>query len=164
MKKAIVAVTSLVMVIWVGVGAYYLLFKGQGGETAGQQREEPQKEAHKKEEPKKEEPKHGKEEPSHAKGKPDNSPKSTATSSTAVITTVNEETNWKLDTPINDLDFNEPKDRDKARRKVARDIRMGNKKSLAEMKESTAEEKEKRAQADAIEAWLEKGTRQDAIQ
>ena len=164
MKKAIAAVTSLVMVIWVGVGAYYLLFKGQGGETAGQQQEEPKKEEHKKEEAKKEESKHGKEEPKDAKGKPDNPPKSTATSSTAVITTVSEENNWKLDTPINDLDFNEPKDRDKARRKVARDIRMGNKKSLAEMKESTAEEKEKRAQSEAIEAWLEKGTRQDAIQ
>lgn len=152
MKKAIIAVISFVMIIWVGVGAYFLLFKGQGGETAGHQQEEP-----KKEEAKKEAPAHGKE-------KPKEPPKSSATSSTAVITTVREEDDWKLETPLDTLDFNEPKDRDKARRKVARDMKIGNRKSLAELKESTAEEKEKKAQSEAIEAWIEKGTRQDAIQ
>lgn len=152
MKKAIIAVISFVMIIWVGVGAYFLLFKGSGGETAGHQQEEP-----KKEEAKKEAPAHGKE-------KPKEPPKSSATSSTAVITTVREEDDWKLETPLDTLDFNEPKDRDKARRKVARDMKIGNRKSLAELKESTAEEKEKKAQSEAIEAWIEKGTRQDAIQ
>lgn len=152
MKKAIIAVISFVMIIWVGVGAYFLLFQGGDGKTISHQQEEP-----KKEEAPKEEPAHGKE-------KPKEPTKSSATSSTAVITTVSEETDWKLETPLSELDFNEPKDRDKARRKVARDIRIENKKSLAALKESTAEEKEKKAQSEAIEAWLEKGTRQDAIQ
>lgn len=167
-KKAIIAVASLVIAVFLGTGGYFLFFRSQGGENIEQKQGEP-----KAEESKKEASGHGKEKPKteeskqeasgHGKEKPKDSAKSSATSSTAVITTVSEEDDWKLETPIDTLNFNEPKDRDKAHRKVARDIKMGNKKSLAALKESSPEEKEKKAQSEAIEAWLEKGTRQDAI-
>lgn len=152
MKKVIIAITSIVMIAWMGVGAYFLFFRGgtEGGTGAVAEHNEPKPE-------KKEDTKDAPQEEHKEK-----TPSAPMTSS-AVITTVSEEDNWKLDTPIDDLNFNDPKDRDKARRKIARDIKVENRKALAVMKESTAEEKERKAQSAAIEAWLEKGTRQDAI-
>lgn len=145
MKKAIVAVTSFVMIAWVGIGAYLLFFQGGAKGGADEKVETPAPKPEKKETPK------------------DNPPPA-PTGISSIISTVNEESDWRLETPIDTLNFDDPKDRDKARRKIARDIRVGNRNALAALKESTAEEKEKKARSEAIEAWLEKGTRQDAIQ
>lgn len=161
MKKAIIAITSIVMIAWMGVGAYFLFFRGGTAGDTGAIAEQSEPKPDKKEEPK--DP-HKKEDPKDTSSEEHKDKKPNAPmTSTAIISTVSEEDNWKLDTPLDTLDFNEPKDRDKARRKIARDIKVENRKALAKMKESTAEEKELKAQSDAIEAWLEKGTRQDAI-
>lgn len=145
MKKVIVAVTSFVMIAWVGIGAYFLFFQGGTDGGTGEKIESHAPKPEKKEAPKEK-------------------TTSAPTGVSSIITTVSEENDWRLETPIDTLNFDDPKDRDKARRKIARDIRIENRKSLAALKESTAEEKEKKAQSEAIEAWLEKGTRQDAIQ
>lgn len=177
-KKPVIAIAAILIIAGVGVGSYFLFFRGEAqvgtqGKTEGvpqeetgaitedkepksekkEKKKEEHKEAHKKEDAK-ETPKEG--------GK-EQTPSATM-SSTAVTTTISDEDNWKLETPIDTLNFNDPKDLDKARRKVARDIKIGNRKALSELKGSTAEEKERKERSDAIEAWLEKGTRQDAIQ
>lgn len=182
-KKPVIAIAAILTIAGVGVGSYFLFFRGgaqegiQGktdgvaqegtGAVAGHNEPKPEKTEEHKKEDKKEDKKdsHKKEDPkdTHKEGQKEQTP-STTMSSTAVTTTISDEDNWKLETPIDTLNFNDPKDLDKARRKVARDITIGNRKALSELKGSTAEEKERKERAAAIEAWLEKGTRQDAIQ
>jgi len=159
MKKVIIALTSFVMIAWVGIGAYFLFFQGGPKEVTGEKIESHEAKPEKHEpEPAKHEPKAEKKET--AKGKTDSAP----TGVSSVITTVSDEDNWRLDVPLDTLNFNDPKERDKARRKIASDIKVGNRKTLAALKESSPEEKEKKAQSEAIETWIAKGTRQDAIQ
>jgi hypothetical protein len=159
-KKPIIAIAALLIIAVVGVGAYFMLFRGgadkETAAIAGHNEPKSEKPEEHKKEDSKDAPKAG-----HGENK-DKTPAAPMTSG-AITTVVSEEDNVKLEVPLDTLNFDDPKDRDKARRKIARDIKVGNRKALAQIKESTAEEKERKAQSDAIEAWIEKGTRQDAI-
>ena len=164
MKKPIIAIAALLIIAVVGVGAYFLFFRGGTDGRTGAvaehnepkpEKKEDHKDAHKTED--------SKDAPKGEHGEHKDKTPSAPTTSPSITSAVSDEDNWKLDTPIDALNFDDPKDRDKARRKIARDIKVGNRKALAEMKDATAEEKERKAQSAAIEAWLEKGTRQDAI-
>ena len=185
MKKAIIAITSkkpiivmaaLLIIAVVGVGAYFLLSKGGAHEgkpggteaLAGEAEPKPEKkEEHKEQHKEESKDPHKKEDskdaPKEGHGESKDKKPSAPTTAAAISTVVSEEDNVKLEVPLDTLNFDDPKDRDKARRKIARDIKIENRKALAVMKESTAEEKEKKAQSDAIEVWLEKGSRQDVI-
>ncbi|MBI4667224.1 MAG: hypothetical protein HY751_12550 [Nitrospinae bacterium] len=79
------------------------------------------------------------------------------------IQRVSDDTDWKLDKPIEMMKMEDPKDLDKARRRVLRDMRMTRKEAVKDLKDADKEEQAKKERAAAIAVWLEKDDHQDVV-